>query len=191
MDGIDGIAAAEMVSIAGGLVVLTMIVGTFSNALSVHALVVLGAGFGFLWWNWHPAKIFLGDVGSIPIGFLLAYLLFMTAQNGYVYAALILPAYYLMDATITLGMRAWKKEKIWEAHSQHFYQRAVRGGRKHDAVVVTILGINMLLIMLSVLAELNVESGWLYLSIAYGMVGAVLFFFMAEPHKPKKIQAKQ
>jgi UDP-N-acetylmuramyl pentapeptide phosphotransferase/UDP-N-acetylglucosamine-1-phosphate transferase len=186
MDGIDGIAGAEMISISGGLIAVTLVLGTFSNPLSLLALVVLGAGFGFLWWNWHPAKIFLGDVGSIPIGYLLGYMLLMAAQNGYYYAALILPAYYLADATITLLMRIWKRERIWEAHSQHFYQKAVRGGRRHDAVAVVVLGVNMLLIMLAVLAELDRESGWIHLSVAYGMVGAVLFFFMAHPVKPRR-----
>jgi UDP-N-acetylmuramyl pentapeptide phosphotransferase/UDP-N-acetylglucosamine-1-phosphate transferase len=188
MDGIDGLASAEMISLAAGMLAVTLMLGTFFNPLSMHALVVLGAGFGFLWWNWHPAKIFLGDVGSIPIGYLLGYMLLMTAQDGYYYAALILPAYYLADATITLLMRLAKKEKIWEAHSQHFYQRAVRGGRRHDAVTVVVLGVNMLLIMLAVLAELDKPAGWIYLSVAYGMVGAVLFFYMAHPAKKQKAQ---
>lgn len=184
MDGIDGLAAAEMISISAGMLVITALLGPFGGPLSLHALVVLGAGFGFLWWNWHPAKIFLGDVGSIPIGFLLGYMLLMCAQNGYWYAAAILPAYYIADATITLLLRAWRRERVWEAHSKHFYQQAVRGGRRHDTVVVTVFGINMLLSMLAVLAELDVHAGWLYLSVAYGMVGAVMFFFMAHPHRP-------
>lgn len=177
MDGIDGISAAEMISIAAGLLVVTSLTGTFGGRLSLESLIILSAGAGFLWWNWHPAKIFLGDVGSIPIGFLLGYVLLRAAQAGYVFPAMILPAYYVADATLTLLIRLKNGERIWEAHSDHFYQQAVRAGKSHDMVVKHIFGINLLLILLATLAALSPDLGWMYLAVAYGMVGAVLLFF--------------
>src|SRR3546814_6996156 len=63
---------------------------------------IAAAAAGFLWWNWHPAKVFLGDVGSVPLGFLLGWLLLGLAAAGDWAAALILPLYYLADATIPL-----------------------------------------------------------------------------------------
>lgn len=181
MEKIDGLASAEMVSISGGVIVITALLGTFTSPLSLLALIVLGAGFGFLWWNWHPAKILLDEVGSVPIGYLLGYLLLMCAKEGYVYAALILPAYCVADGAITLLLSAIKRQWIG-----NFYQRAVRGGLRQDAMVIIIFGINMLLAMLAALAELDPKLGWMYLSIAYGMVSAVMFFFLAHPKAARK-----
>jgi UDP-N-acetylmuramyl pentapeptide phosphotransferase/UDP-N-acetylglucosamine-1-phosphate transferase len=108
---------------------------------------------GFLVWNWHPARLFLGDVGSVPLGFALGWLLLHAAIAGYWAAALILPLYYLADATITLGRRALRGAKIWQAHREHFYQRAVARGRGHDAVVGAIAVGNVVLIGCALIAE--------------------------------------
>jgi UDP-N-acetylmuramyl pentapeptide phosphotransferase/UDP-N-acetylglucosamine-1-phosphate transferase len=138
MDGIDGITGVETIGIAAGLLALG-----FAPAQNA---VLIGASLGFLAWNWHPARIFLGDSGSVPLGYLLGWLLLSLAGSGQWAAALILPAYYLADATITLLKRASRGEKIWQAHRQHYYQQAVQGGASHAAVARLILGANLLLI---------------------------------------------
>ncbi len=188
MDGIDGIAAAEVISIGIGICLITAATGMFGNQLSIFALLMVAAGSGFLWWNWHPAKIFLGDVGSISLGLLLGYLLFSSMQGGtiikdmrYVYPALILPAYYLTDSTLTLLKRLWRGEKIWQAHSQHYYQRAVRNGRSHRLVVENILGVNILLICLTVFTLIMPELALFDLFVAYAMVGALMHNFTRPP----------
>ncbi|GAB4193411.1 MAG: glycosyltransferase family 4 protein [Thalassobaculales bacterium] len=127
MDGIDGISGVEAAIIGLGLALLV-------PDLAGPGLVVAGAAIGFLLVNWHPARIFLGDVGSVPLGFLLGFLLLTAAARGDWVAALVLPAYYLADATLTLLRRAWRGERLTEAHRQHFYQHAVRSGRSHAAV---------------------------------------------------------
>jgi UDP-N-acetylmuramyl pentapeptide phosphotransferase/UDP-N-acetylglucosamine-1-phosphate transferase len=177
MDGIDGIAGTEMVGIGAGLLMINVMLGIFPNLLSYYGIILAFAGCGFLWWNWHPAKIFLGDVGSVPIGFLTAYFLLLTAEAGYGYSAAILPAYYLADSTITIARRHWHGKKIWQAHSEHYYQRAVRGGRKHSSVSRYIFGINLLLILLSTLSALNRSLGIFYLGTAYMAVFMLLGFF--------------
>jgi len=177
MDGIDGISGSEMICVGIGLCLLTVITNAFPSTLAEYALVAVAAGFGFLWWNWHPAKIFLGDVGSIPIGFLLAYLLLLAAKDGYVYAAMILPAYYLADGTITLVRRTWRGEKPWKAHSEHFYQKAVRNGRSHDGVVRLIIGVNMLLVLCAVTATLEPKVAPVALLTAYAAVFLLLRYF--------------
>jgi UDP-N-acetylmuramyl pentapeptide phosphotransferase/UDP-N-acetylglucosamine-1-phosphate transferase len=131
MDGIDGITGIETSCIAGGLWLLSPAEG--------QAAVLAGAAAGFLIWNWHPAKIFLGDSGSVPLGYLLGWLLLRMAGDGVWAPALILPAYYLADATITISKRALRGEKIWQAHREHFYQRAVQGGTSHRLVALLIL----------------------------------------------------
>jgi UDP-N-acetylmuramyl pentapeptide phosphotransferase/UDP-N-acetylglucosamine-1-phosphate transferase len=150
MDGIDGITSVETASIGSGLIVLTLITGGSDAPL---AAVLVAAALGFLVYNWHPAKIFLGDSGSVPLGYVLGWLLLNAAADGHWASALILPACYLADATLTLARRALRGEKIWQAHRQHFYQQALRGGRvRHDQVALLILGGNILLIALAVLA---------------------------------------
>jgi UDP-N-acetylmuramyl pentapeptide phosphotransferase/UDP-N-acetylglucosamine-1-phosphate transferase len=135
MDGIDGISGVETIAIAAGMVLLGF-------ALPQSAALI-AAMSGFLMWNWHPAKIFLGDSGSVPLGYLLGFLLLSLGGQGHPAAALILPAYYLADATITLGKRALRGEKVWQAHRQHFYQQAVQGGASHAQVSLLIAAANV------------------------------------------------
>lgn len=140
MDGIDGITGIESLIIGLGVA----LVGTGAPALL--GLVIAAAALGFLKWNWHPAKIFMGDVGSVPIGFLLGWLLLDLAGQGHWAAALILPAYYLLDATVTLVRRGLKGEKVWQAHREHFYQQAVQRGLSHGTVSALVFLLGVMLI---------------------------------------------
>lgn len=151
MDGIDGISGVEAICIGSGLALLGALLPHASSQIWLGATLTAGTA-GFLVWNWPPARIFLGDVGSVPLGFLIGFLLLMLAARGYWAPALILPAYYLADATITIARRLLRGEKIWRAHSEHFYQQAVRGGRSHAQVSGAILAANIGLMALSVLS---------------------------------------
>jgi UDP-N-acetylmuramyl pentapeptide phosphotransferase/UDP-N-acetylglucosamine-1-phosphate transferase len=177
MDGIDGLSGSEMLCIGLGLCLPAVMMGHFPDSLSIYSLLVVTAAAGFLWWNWHPAKIFLGDVGSIPIGFFLGYLLLMAWQMGYTYSVLILPAYYFSDGGITLLKRLKAGKKIWQAHSEHYYQYAVRAGRSHAFVTRSIFGVNLLLILLSTLSALEPDIAIFHLSLAYLTVFMLLGFF--------------
>ena len=146
MDGIDGITGVETISLGLGIAVVG------GMALAGPALAVAAVGGAFLLFNWHPAKLFLGDSGSVPFGYVLGGLLLLLAADGHLVAALILPAYYLADATITLGRRALAGEKVWRPHRRHFYQRAVQGGKRHDQVALAVAGGNVLLLGCAVLA---------------------------------------
>jgi UDP-N-acetylmuramyl pentapeptide phosphotransferase/UDP-N-acetylglucosamine-1-phosphate transferase len=149
MDGIDGICAIEVISIGAGLFILSFITSDFNPLYGHIGMILAACALGFLWWNWHPAKMFMGDVGSISIGFLLGWLLIKLAVSGFLAAALILPLYYLMDATITLVKRVLRKEKVWQAHREHYYQQATQKGMRHDHVVKIIGVLNICLIGLS------------------------------------------
>jgi UDP-N-acetylmuramyl pentapeptide phosphotransferase/UDP-N-acetylglucosamine-1-phosphate transferase len=129
---------------------------------------------GFLWWNRPPARIFLGDVGSVPIGFMLGWLLLQAAAAGLWAPALILPLYYLADASLTLARRALRGEKVWRAHREHFYQIAVRGGRGHGVVSGAVAVANVALIALSAVA---LATPWFAL-VGAVVVVAVLMFWM-------------
>jgi len=151
MDGIDGLAGVEALAIGTGLFVISRKLGLGDLPMTL-GLTVAAAALGFLRWNWHPAKIFLGDVGSVPLGFLIGWLLLNLAANGAWAPAIILPLYFLADATLTLIHRMIRGERIWEAHRQHFYQRAVASGLRHDQVSWIVAIANLFMIMLAIVA---------------------------------------
>ncbi len=153
MDGIDGITGVETAAVGLGLTLVDLSTGQAAGAPA--AAVAAAAGLGFLVWNWHPAKLFLGDSGSVPLGYLLGWLLLSAAAEGRWAAALILPAYYLADATVTLLRRARRGEKLWQAHRQHFYQLALSGGASHAQVVRLILATDVLLVLLALWANIH------------------------------------
>ena len=146
MDGIDGITSMETIAIAIGIAFIAVISPHFDAEYATISMVFVAAILGFLLWNWHPARIFLGDVGSVGLGYIIGWLLLQLAISGHWVAALVLPGYYLADGGITLLKRILNKEKFWQAHSKHYYQQAVRGGRSPQAVVASITLVNILLI---------------------------------------------
>ncbi len=172
MDGIDGITGAEVASVALGLAGLAVLTGV-TNRLP-YDVILAGAALGFLVWNWHPAKLFLGDSGSIPLGYWLGWLLIDTASHGHWAAAVILPLYYLADATLTLLARLARREKVWQAHREHFYQRAAAQVGRHDYVVLVIASGNTALVAAALLAEW--QSPWL--GLVLGVVTTVAMLWM-------------
>lgn len=172
MDGIDGLAGSETASIGIGVAAVVMIAGGAGD-LPALGIALAAAALGFLAWNWQPAKVFLGDVGSVPLGFVTGWLLLELAARGQAVAALILPLYYLADATLTLARRAARGERVWQAHREHFYQRAVRRGLGHAAVVRHVLAVNVLLVGLASVAAAG--RPWVALAGAVVAVGTLLF----------------
>ncbi len=151
MDGIDGLAATQTITIGAGITLLAAIAG-LGWVFAAQGLAAAAAGLGFLWWNRPPARIFMGDVGSVTLGFLLGWLLLEVARSGLGAAALILPLYFLADATVTLIRRALRLQPLWRAHREHYYQQAIDAGASHGSVVARVLAVNLLLIGLAALA---------------------------------------
>jgi UDP-N-acetylmuramyl pentapeptide phosphotransferase/UDP-N-acetylglucosamine-1-phosphate transferase len=170
MDGIDGITGATTVTLSAGLLLL-LPAGEY-GAVALPAILG-GAALGFLWFNWHPARIFLGDVGSIPLGFILGALLISLAVQGDPIAAAILPAYYVVDTGVTLLDRSRRGESIWKAHSSHAYQRAVRRGLPHDRIALAVGAMSLVLVALAVMSR---SYPWASLAAGYGLAG--LFFWV-------------
>src|SRR5262249_62276271 len=131
----------------------------------------LGALCGSARFNGRWARLFLGDVGSLPIGLLLAWLLILLALNGHVAAALLLPLYYLADATLTLARRLIAGEQVWQAHRTHFYQRATDGGFSVSEIVGRVFAANA---VLAILAVVSVTIPVWWVAIATLVVGASL-----------------
>ena len=152
MDGIDGIAGVETAMLGLGLALVLAAAGAAGDGTAALALAAGAAGLGFLVWNWHPARIFLGDVGSVPLGFLIGWLLLLAAAKGYWAPALILPLYYVADASITLARRVARRAAFWEAHREHFYQRALARDGNHAAVARMVLSGDAVLVLLALAA---------------------------------------
>ncbi len=173
MDGINGIAGAETMAICAGFLAV-MAVGGVVTPLSPLATAILGATAGFLVWNLRShAKVFLGDAGSIPLGFLMGVLMIDVAITTSWAAALILPAMFVADATLTLGRRARAGERFWEPHKSHTYQRATERLGAHLPVVAMISAGNLCLIFIALWA---VAAPWLALALAVITIAALFAF---------------
>lgn len=181
MDGIDGISAVQAMCVTAGICLLRLVHPALPLVLSEQASILAAAALGFFLFNRPPAKLFMGDVGSVPLGFLTGYLLLQLAAQGLWVAAFILPAYYLCDATFTLLKRGFAREKIWQAHSQHAYQCAVRGGQSHGRVVWRIFRLNVMLVALAMLASLPMMTGEWFLLPAYFLTFCLIQRFRHAP----------
>ncbi|NQV79082.1 MAG: glycosyltransferase family 4 protein [Alphaproteobacteria bacterium] len=185
MDGIDGITGVEGGSVGVGVALLAPLAAAAGltldlvpqDNLALYALVLAAALAGFTWWNWQPARIFLGDVGSVPLGFLLGWMLLELAGSGLWAAALLLPLYYLMDATLTLLHRIARRERLMEAHRRHFYQRAARRLGSHARVSTVILALNVVLIALAYASARQPEIQGALLALGVVLTAAVLWYF--------------
>jgi Fuc2NAc and GlcNAc transferase len=144
MDGIDGIAASEavFVALAGALLSLPMGVGA---GVGFAAAVFAAACGGFLMWNWPPARIFLGDVGSGYLGYVIVVLAVAATRDNPValWVWLILGGAFFVDATATLLRRLLRGERVYEAHRSHAYQWLARRWGGHAPVTWTVLIVNV------------------------------------------------
>jgi len=148
MDGLDWMSVAGFVPLAGALVLLGLLGGVAFLPMLVAA-ALLGGLLGFAPFNRPVARLFLGDVGSLPIGLLGAWLLYRLAAEGGLAAAILLPLYFLADATLTLGRRILRREPVWQAHRSHWYQRATSNGFSVIAVVGRVFVLNLALAALA------------------------------------------
>ena len=151
MDGIDGLAAGQALSVTLGAVLV------LSPALAPMALFMLvavaGSCAGFLYWNWSPARVFMGDVSSGVLGLAFGILILATASETVwvlapqsVWVWLVLLNAFAVDATVTLLRRAWRRQRVWAGHREHAYQHAAaRWG--HTRVTSAFMAVNVLWLM--------------------------------------------
>jgi len=164
MDGIDGIAAVETMSVAGGAMLLLWFSG--ATAAYVYWLgILVAATAGFLVWNWPPAKIFMGDACSGFLGFCLGIFAIMTSADTKMtlWIWFILLGVFITDATVTLSRRILRKERFLEAHRSHAYQILARRLHSHKKVTLGVLAVNVLWLL-----------PWAFFSISWPCYG--LFF---------------
>jgi Fuc2NAc and GlcNAc transferase len=144
MDGIDGIAASEAIFVTCGAAVLAAVSGT-SGFVPLAAATVSASCLGFIVWNWPPAKIFMGDVGSGYLGYAIAVLAIAAARQNpvFLWVWLILGGTFFVDATVTLARRTLRGERLHEAHRSHAYQWLARRWGGHRSVTLSVLAVNV------------------------------------------------
>lgn len=136
MDGMDGLAGGMGLAGFGFLALLGWLGG--HPAFTAVALAVAGGCLGFLWYNFPPARIFMGDAGSTTLGLLAAGLSLWGVREGLFtpWAPLLIFAPFWVDATVTLLRRLRRGEKVWRPHRSHYYQRTVLAGWSHSRTVL-------------------------------------------------------
>ena len=190
MDGLDGLAGAQTVIASSTLSFWFFISG--DAPLALVCLVLAASSYGFILHNWSPAKIFMGDVGSITIGAFFGTLIIIgsTRHGISVLSFINLFAVFIVDASYTIIRRAIKREKIWVAHNQHFYQRLAKAGYSHSYIAIAAA---ILMILCSVLATLSVAYhdmiGLSILGVTSSLLIAILLIIWLE--KKSKQQSKK
>lgn len=181
MDGIDGIAGAQagFMLLGGAALAAWANADVISDPVWMLMLCVAAATVGFLLLNWPPAKIFMGDVGSTWLAFMVFALALLSVQAGWLnYATwLVLAAVFVTDATVTLVTRLLRGECWYEAHRIHAYQKLARRWGGHRPVTLRVVGVNVL--WLAPLAGAcaawpHWAFGWVLLAYAPLLVGAIV-----------------
>jgi UDP-N-acetylmuramyl pentapeptide phosphotransferase/UDP-N-acetylglucosamine-1-phosphate transferase len=177
MDGIDWMTVAEVVPVTAALALFGLM-GALPSDATLVSLALCGAMVGFAPFNRPVARLFLGDVGSLPVGLLLGWLLVLLADR-HLAAALLLPLYYVADATVTLLLRFVRGEPVTQAHRSHFYQRALDGGFSVYQIVERVFLVNVTLAGLGLLTALTDSFTVQIISVVTGsaVVGALLCHF--------------
>jgi Fuc2NAc and GlcNAc transferase len=182
MDGIDGIAGAEAVTcgLFGGL----LLGATGERGLAAAAFALAAASAGFLAWNWHPARIFMGDAGSYFLGFTFAVLAVASERAGAVplLAWMVLLGVFVFDATATLVRRARRGERWHEAHRSHAYQRAAPTRAHHPRVSGAVAGVNLALASLAGLGTLH--PAWLLAAVGAAALLLAALYLAVERRRP-------
>ena len=160
LDGIDGYSGSQ--AIVAGL-------GIFLILNNSVGLIIAVCSLGFLFFNWPKASIFMGDVGSASLGYIFAVLCFYDTADGNIYVWLILLSLFWFDATLTLIRRFRNAEKLTVAHKKHAYQRLVQAGFSHKQVTLSLIGINVIFIILLKLVPIY--------TYAYLFLGIIVFLF--------------
>lgn len=174
MDGIDGIAASQAAYMLAGAALLAAIAQPMllDQAFFWWLVATAAAAAAFLGLNWAPAKIFMGDAGSYFLGFIIAFFVLATVALGWLtlWQWLILAALFVADATVTIVRRLQLRERLFEAHRRHAYQRLSRRWKSHRKATGLYIGINLLWLLPMALVAGDRLFGFFAMLLAYAPV---------------------
>ncbi|OGT36808.1 MAG: hypothetical protein A3F12_00825 [Gammaproteobacteria bacterium RIFCSPHIGHO2_12_FULL_38_14] len=183
MDGIDGLAASETIFV--GMVAGLILMARDINGVGLLCFALASSVLGFLVYNWEPAKLFMGDIGSGFLGYVLAILMWKSASFGVLPVLFwwILLGVFLTDATFTLLYRIRNKEKWYMAHRKHIYQRMVQKGLSHKRVTQFTFFVNILILLPVSLLFIESKSIAIELFCVVGAAGILsLAWFIAHKY---------
>ncbi len=176
MDGMDGFAAGMAVFGFGTLALLAWQAG--AEAYAGLALITASTSAGFLFFNFPPARIFMGDVGSTLLGFLAAALILWGARDGIfpIWVGILVFSPFIVDATATLIWRLGRREEVWRAHREHCYQHLVMQGWGHRRTVLWGYGLMALCSTSAlVVVRLGVVGQWVVICAWIAVYGALIW----------------
>jgi len=179
MDGIDGLASVEAICVCLGMCIVYFIAGV--SELAFLPLIMAGAVSGFLFWNFPPAKIFMGDAGSGFLGLMLGGLTLISAWHSpeLLWCWLIMLGFFIVDATFTLLRRVFRREKVYQAHCSHAYQNASRRFKSHKLVTLAVAAINVLWLLPISIWVASSGGGFFGLVLAYSPLILLVWKFGA------------
>jgi UDP-N-acetylmuramyl pentapeptide phosphotransferase/UDP-N-acetylglucosamine-1-phosphate transferase len=180
MDGADGVAGVQSLIASGALTIWFAASG--QEFLAVLNVGLAGACLAFLWFNWAPARVFMGDIGSLALGAWFGIMsLIGVSQSGLpVEAFLILLSVFVFDATLTLVHRLLKRKRITQAHREHLYQKLILAGWSHGKVAVLIGAMAFVAAVLATLVVWNPEHGlWFFLVALVMLLGYAILAIRA------------
>lgn len=172
LDGLDWMTVVQVVPQTLGIAILCAF-KEVPPAIGLLALCLLGSMLGFAVFNKHPARIFLGDSGSLPVGLLLAFMLIYVAE-AHLVSAVLLCLYTLADSLLTVLRRLRLREQIWAAHRSHFYQRAVANGLRVPEVTTRLFVLGLWLMVLSISAALGDSLAMDLSVLLFGLIGVTI-----------------
>lgn len=190
MDGIDGIAGIEAVTVCLGAIMLFWLGGFHNPSNWLHILTLSLAVFGFLIWNFPPAKIFMGDAGSGFLGVMLGLFSIASAQidQSLFWGWLILLGTFIVDATVTLVRRVLHGQAFYEAHRSHAYQYLSRKLASHRSVSIGVGVINLVwLLPIAAACVLGYIDGLVGVLIAYSPLLLLVLWLKAGNEKQQEI----
>jgi Fuc2NAc and GlcNAc transferase len=161
MDGSDGLAAIQAIS--AGIMGAVYLFDVNESGLALFTLLLVAANTGFLLWNWPPARIFMGDVGSCLLGFVFGVIIVDTFINETLSLSvwLILLSIFICDASLTLTARFLSGKQWYRAHREHAYQRFIQMNKSHKQLLFYIILINTIFLYpMSYLAYIFPEYNW-------------------------------
>ena len=195
MDGIDGIAGTQALTAAVGWFILMKLFG--ANELSVYAGVIAASSLGFLIHNWHPAKIFMGDVGSAFYGYTFAAIPLLIPPGNVAFGknlfliSIILVYFFVFDSVLTLTRRLLRGEKVWKAHREHLYQRLTAVRYSHSQITGLYGFLSALVILTLYISVIYTDTYILTTLIFSFLISIFLFIFVTLEGNNLKLFQKQ